>query len=303
MGKTFQCRSCQKEKVVSKFYFRKETGKYKTQCKRCCIDKKRIEKDAENKRCKHCGELKPFAEFQKAGGGKWHQPYCKSCDAKRKKKHRSENYEKIKKKGEEYYARNKEMLSARGKEERRIASANRPKRVFKRMPEGEKKRRKSDQNKAYREANREKVKLAKRQYYERVGLEKAKQRQKQKSQNIEFRILKRLRGRIYVALKRGIKSATTRELLGCSIDEFKSYFEVQFAEGMTWEKYMEGAIHIDHIIPCIKFDLTKEEEQRKCFHYTNLQPLWAVDNLKKATKILSSEHSNNTGDKLHLPFS
>ena len=52
---------------------------------------------------------------------------------------------------------------------------------------------------------------------------------------------------------------------------------------MTWDK-VGKEIHIDHIKPCAKFDLTKKEEQEKCFHYTNLQPLWACDNLMKGSK-------------------
>jgi hypothetical protein len=51
---------------------------------------------------------------------------------------------------------------------------------------------------------------------------------------------------------------------------------------MNWEN--QGEWHIDHILPCASFDLTKEEEQRKCFHYTNLQPLWAKDNMIKGSK-------------------
>lgn len=54
---------------------------------------------------------------------------------------------------------------------------------------------------------------------------------------------------------------------------------------MNWTEYEKGNIHIDHIIPCAIFDLRKEEAQKKCFHYTNLQPLWKADNLKKAAKI------------------
>ena len=54
---------------------------------------------------------------------------------------------------------------------------------------------------------------------------------------------------------------------------------------MTWENFMKGEIHIDHIRPCSSFNLSDTEEQRKCFNYKNLQPLWAVDNLRKADKI------------------
>jgi hypothetical protein len=49
----------------------------------------------------------------------------------------------------------------------------------------------------------------------------------------------------------------------------------------------KAAWHVDHIIPCSSFDLTDSEQQKKCFHYTNLQPLWAIDNLKKSNKILT----------------
>lgn len=54
---------------------------------------------------------------------------------------------------------------------------------------------------------------------------------------------------------------------------------------MSWKKYLEGGIHIDHKIPCKLFDLTKPEEQKKCFHYTNLQPLWELDNLRKGSSL------------------
>ena len=106
--------------------------------------------------------------------------------------------------------------------------------------------------------------------------------------SIEFRILKNLRSRTRFALKKWdtIKSDSTENLLGCTISFFKEYFSSLFIEGMTWELFMNGDIHIDHIIPCISFNLSNEDEQRKCFHYTNLQPLWAIDNLKKGTKIL-----------------
>ena len=72
-------------------------------------------------------------------------------------------------------------------------------------------------------------------------------------------------------------------MLGCSIEFFMEYIEKQFKSGMTWQNY--GAWHVDHVRPCASFDLTDHEQQKICFHYSNLQPLWAVDNLKKGAKI------------------
>ena len=76
------------------------------------------------------------------------------------------------------------------------------------------------------------------------------------------------------------------DLVGCTPEFLRSYLESLFTEGMTWDNYGPKGWHVDHILPCASFDLTKEEEQKKCFHYTNLQPLWWFDNLRKSDKIL-----------------
>lgn len=77
------------------------------------------------------------------------------------------------------------------------------------------------------------------------------------------------------------KSDHTMILTGCSIKFLKKYIEDRLTKGMTWENYGVKGWHIDHIKPCASFDLTKPEEQRKCFHYTNLQPMWWFDNFAK----------------------
>jgi hypothetical protein len=95
---------------------------------------------------------------------------------------------------------------------------------------------------------------------------------------------KRLRNRLYKVLKGNNKSKSTMELLGIPhLDFLKTYLECKFKEGMTWEN--RHLWHIDHVLPCSSFDLTKPEEQAKCFHYTNLQPLWASENLSKGNRI------------------
>ena len=99
----------------------------------------------------------------------------------------------------------------------------------------------------------------------------------------EARITENLRRRTRAVLEGTNKSAPTLELIGCSPREIKEHLESLFTVGMSWDNY--GKWHIDHIMPCDSFDLTVESEQRKCFNYKNLQPLWAKDNLRKGSKI------------------
>lgn len=101
-------------------------------------------------------------------------------------------------------------------------------------------------------------------------------------QNPINKLIANYRHQIRSALKSKSKSKPTLKLLGCTIKKFKIYLENQFEPGMTWDNY--GQWHIDHIKPCACFDLSKKSEQQKCFHYTNLQPLWAKENLKKGSK-------------------
>ncbi len=97
-----------------------------------------------------------------------------------------------------------------------------------------------------------------------------------------FKLLTNLRGRISAALKGAGKSKETLQLVGCSIAELRLHLARKFKPGMNWENY--GQWHVDHIIPCCSFDLILEEEQLRCFHFSNLQPLWADENFKKSGK-------------------
>ncbi|MFA5234158.1 MAG: hypothetical protein WC390_07145 [Sulfurimonas sp.] len=103
---------------------------------------------------------------------------------------------------------------------------------------------------------------------------------------MNFRILGSLRSRIRLSLKGKTKSKYTLELIGCSIEFLKQWLENKFIEGMNWNNYGFGKNkwNIDHIKPCSKFDLTDIEQQKQCFHYSNLQQLWHIDNLKKNNK-------------------
>jgi len=96
-----------------------------------------------------------------------------------------------------------------------------------------------------------------------------------------FKIRLNLANRINAAIRDNIKSTDTISLLGCSAEDARAYLESKFQPGMSWANYGLYGWHIDHIRPCASFDLSKSEEQRKCFHFTNLQPLWAKENLSK----------------------
>ena len=93
--------------------------------------------------------------------------------------------------------------------------------------------------------------------------------------------------RITQAIKRGYKFTSTINLLGTTVPNVIKYLEKKFKPGMTWENH--GKWHIDHIRPCAHFDLTDTKQQLECFHYTNLQPLWAFDNMSKGAKIISMD--------------
>lgn len=94
-----------------------------------------------------------------------------------------------------------------------------------------------------------------------------------------YRIKEAYSSRIRGALKKGSKHAGTLELLGCTIPELREWLEKRFFPGMTWDNF--GDWNIEHIQPCCAFDLTKISHQKYCFHYLNLRPYWANDNLVK----------------------
>ena len=114
---------------------------------------------------------------------------------------------------------------------------------------------------------------------------RAKYRANRRKTDLKYDIECRLRDRLSKALrvKGTCKCAPTLELLGCSVEYLRQHLEKQFSKGMTWKNRVLW--HIDHILPCASFDLTNPEEQRRCFHYSNLQPMWAADNLRKGASV------------------
>lgn len=185
------------------------------------------------------------------------------------KKYYLKNKQKIKQRSKLYYKLYKDILLKQMKE---YSKLNKDKiKIYKHNYFQINKKKLLCLNKKWKLSNRERLNKLVRIY----------SKEKRKS-DINFKIRHYLSARIYKGLKGYSKSESTMKLLGCSIDFLKQHLKSKFTKGMSFSNY--GKWHIDHIKPCASFDLSKPEEQRKCFHYINLQPLWAKDNLIKGAK-------------------
>ena len=117
---------------------------------------------------------------------------------------------------------------------------------------------------------------------------------RKRSEDIVFLTRCRIRTRICMAFKQRCfkKALRTCELLGCTVKEAMQFIEKQFKPGMTWENH--GAFwQLDHKTPVRAFDISTVEGQKKCFHYTNLQPLSKTENLAKSDKMPDGTKARN----------
>ncbi len=222
------------------------------------------------KTCTKCGTEKKLDQFYKNKSKKDNLScWCKKCTKKYKKEYHIKNKENINQKSkswyidnkekakdysQQYYEENKEEILKKSKEYHKIYYQENKKNIL-------------NNAKKYIIKNRKKINKA--------SVEKRKT-------NINFKITSNLRIRVWKALKGICKSKKTIELLSCSIEQLKQHLQSQFTSGMSWDNY--GSWHVDHIRPCSKFNLSKESEQCKCFNFNNLQPLWAIDNIKKGNR-------------------
>jgi hypothetical protein len=164
----------------------------------------------------------------------------------------------------------------------------------------------SNNNKKYFNLNKKKISIKQKEYYKN-NLKKIKKRANVYYKNNKEKCIKRsvayknkrrktdLNFKLQCILRSRLKNILIRkkinkiysyvELVGCTIQELKLHIESQFKEDMTWDNHNAKGWHIDHIKPCVSFDLSDPEQQRECFHFTNLQPLWWYENLSKGCKL------------------
>lgn len=118
-----------------------------------------------------------------------------------------------------------------------------------------------------------------------VRKKEQKRRSKKRDTDPRYRQFEALRRRMQRAVNEqdAVKATKTITLLGCSPSQLQAHLEAKFKPGMSWDNY--GKWHVDHIRPCASFDLADPAQQRECFNWQNLQPLWAADNIRKGAKI------------------
>lgn len=225
------------------------------------------------KQCCRCGKTKSLKAFYKTAVGPY--TYCKMCTKERNQERyqankelekervstwREKNREKTRESAKRYYYNNQDKIQ-KYKEENEEAIAAR--------------------KKAWRKSNPN----YQHQYYlrnkERLRKKNNEYEKKRCAVDPCYKLKKNLRTRLYHALKGQAKNGSAVKDMGCTVAELKTYLESKFQPGMTWENYSIHGWHIDHIKPLADFDLSDRNELLKACHFTNLQPLWAEDNMRK----------------------
>ena len=211
------------------------------------------------------------------------------------KEYRLKNKELISKKQAIYYAANKEKVREVQNKYLSLPETKEKKRIYSKKYRTENAEYLSTWNKAHNKKNADRIAKQKRGYYirkkehitkramayaKRVSLANNKQ-------GANFRLKRACRTRVWNLLKGFSKSASTMELIGCTIEELWIHLESspKWEPWMTRENYgLSGGWDVDHIKPCAKFDFTYSEQQRACFNWSNLQPMEHLENMKKGGK-------------------
>ena len=201
----------------------------------------------ETKICSKCKIEKEVCEFYKhSRNPNIYRGQCKKCMNESSLNYKKNNVEKINKKNKEYFEKNRELNKIKCTK--------------------------------YRNNNLEKS----RELYRKRRLNN-KEKINTYNQIPIIRLKNSLRSRINELMNKKYNNPRTIDLVGCDYEFLINYIEKKFTEGMSWDNYGYYGWHLDHIIPLSS--AKTEEDMCKLYHYTNLQPLWAKENMKKSNKI------------------
>lgn len=274
-----------------------------------CFSKNKSTKDGLAKQCKECISIANKIEYKQKISRRSKEYYLSNKENIKlyKNEYYLKNKESLIQISKKYYEDNKENVSSRAKEYRlqnkemikkyaekyRLENKDKIKEYRKEYVSQNKEKIKKYQSE-YGEAHKEKLKKFYKIYYTNNKEEIFNRQKEYLRNNNNARIKSNIRTRLSMILRsKGIKkSVSTMKLLDCSIEFFIEYIEKKFTKNMNWENYGKYGWHIDHIKPCSSFNLENEEEQKKCFHYTNLQPLWATTEIA----IKNGESSDYVGN-------
>jgi hypothetical protein len=265
-----KCTKCGVEKPATTEFFPKREKGLRATCKICTKagiknhyenNKERIlerNKDYIKRNSEKVAEIrKEYYQSNKDAISEWQKKYNeenKEAILETHKKYRLKNHEFILERDRKYYHKNKDKILKRHS----VYLKKNTERFRERRTEYERNRRKN--NPQVRLANALRARL-----------------------NIALKIIKKAVSESETSFVKIKKADSTFNLIGCDLYFLKDYLEKQFDENMNWPNY--GSYwHVDHIRPCASFDLTDEEQQRICFHYSNLQPLEAIENMRKGAK-------------------
>jgi hypothetical protein len=216
--------------------------------------------------CRTCEMQKPLAEFNKVSKTSlYYRGYCKNCHQDYVTKYNKNNPEKRK------------IYAKRWEDKKHLEN------LKKRRAEVDSK---SKRDKIRYQNKREEILLHRANNRQKIA---AYQNHKYKT-DINYRLARVLRRRLWSITKKGIKTGSSVKDLGCSLAELKTWIESKFKLGMTWDNH--GEWHMDHVMPLSRFNLADREQFLKACHYSNLQPLWAEENHKKGNKVPKGIHKH-----------
>ena len=263
-----KCTRCQEEKPEIEFYLKRVGGALRTpSCKKCLCLKMPSPRIIENKKaidcglkkCSQCLSVLSLDKFQFYIKEKRYGRLCVECKKfNRRKRYKNDSVARDKRlsKNREWASKNKEINIYR----------------ISRWARNNKERIRQNYHK----------RMSDPVYYKNYRLKINEKDRLNPNAKVRRNIGRRLR---YLMANPVGVSSKIETVLGCSANDLKAYLESKFKPGMCWANYKHSGWHIDHIIPCRAFDLTKESEIMKCFHYSNLQPLWAAENIAKSDKL------------------
>jgi len=211
------------------------------------------------KKCTRCGKIQAINEFKPDKKAKdKHSCYCRECFNEIQKNYYKKNPQKYREVSRIWTRVNPEKSRANSRKWRTL------------NPEKHR-----EYNYFWRKNNPEKQKeLCRRATIKRLGTPKGK-----------------INHRLATSIRRSLRGSKNgrhwEDLVGYAVEDLKKHLEKQFKDGMTWKKFMDREIHIDHVIPKSKFNFEKPEDDdfKRCWALENLRPLWAVDNMKKSNKL------------------